>query len=216
MFGEGTTFDPNTGIIEGSPPTIDLGVSPSQLDPLGEISFNQLRSRVFDTLTNLGQTPSEAFGLLKNITFQEGGFKGLDDLLQSFNTPFTGAAVDEKPLSETPSSVISLLPSPQQFGIGGTNVSGLPIFGTIQETPITTLTQVLDLFPKLTASQAADFLGEFSGILPQAALLQGGDVINISVSPDDPPQIFNQSSVGIAGTAQQIFNLLFPNVKSNF
>jgi len=133
-FGEETTFDPNTGIIEGKPPMVDLGVSPSQLDPLGEISFNQLKSQVFNTLTQtVGLTSTEAFAALKDVSFQD-GFGALDKILQSFNTPFTGIAstkptmFEEKPVE---SSVISLLPTNQQFEIGGTNVSGLPIFGTI-------------------------------------------------------------------------------------
>jgi len=47
--------------------------------------------------------------------------------------------------------------------------------------------------------------------------LQGGDVINISGGGLDPPQIFNQTSIpGLSGTAEEIFKLLFPNVKSNF
>jgi len=207
-----TIFDPNTGKIEGSPPTVDLGVSPEGLDPLGEISFNQLKSKVFDTLTNLGQTPSQAFGLLKDVSFQD-GFGALDKILQMFNTPFTGAAAAEKPTDEGQDFTVGQsLGTPQVFTGGGVGFQG----GFVSPTPITTLTQVLDLFPQLTASQAADFLGEFSGILPEAALLQGGDVINLSGGGLDPPQIFNQTSEGIAGTAEQIFKLLFPNVKSNF
>jgi len=209
MFGMDTIFDPNTGKIEGSPPIVDLGLG--SLDPLGEISFNQLKSQVFDTLTQtLGLTSTEAFGALKDVSFQD-GFGALDAILQSFNKPFSGAAaVDEKPLQDF--TVGQSLGTEQVFTGGGVGFQG----GFVSPTPITTLTQVLDLFPNLTASQAADFLGEFSGILPEAALLQGGDVINISQSPDDPPQIFNQTSLGISGTAEQIFNLLFPNVKSNF
>jgi len=166
-----------------------------------------------EALAEKGVTPAQQF------TAERAGASSLFGIIDFLGLQFAPqAAAAEKPTDEgqTPSSVISLLPSPQEFGIGGINVSGLPIFGTIKETPITTLTQVLNLFPDLTASQAADFLGEFSGISPAAALLQGGDVINITGSPDDPPQVINQTSLGIAGTAQQIFNLLFPNVKSNF
>jgi len=171
---------------------------------------------VFENIFGKKPTPTEEFQAGK---VGLSGLSGTQELINFFGFPFAPKEETEKEIEQfvpTPSSVISLLPSPQQFEIGGTNVSGLPIFGTIQETPITTLTQVLDLFPNLTASQAADFLGEFSGISPAAALLQGGDVINLSSSPDDPPQIFNQSSLGIAGTPQALFDLLFPNLKSNF
>jgi len=210
MFGEDTTIDTGTGIIEGeTPPTVDLDVG-TGLDPLGEISFNQLRSRVFDTLTNLGLTPAEAFGRLRGITFQEGGFRALDDLLQSFNTPFTPPDQPDQALGFD-DTVLNLIGTSQEFLGGGVGFQG----GVINPTPITTLTQVLDLFPNLTASQAADFLGEFSGILPEAALLQGGDVINISGDPNQP-QTFNQSSLGISGTPEELFKLLFPTIISNF
>jgi len=122
------------------------------------------------------------------------------------------------PTSVTPNffddTVLNLTGDPsREFEGGGPSFMG----GEVNPTPITTLTQVLDLFPFLTASQAADFLGEFSGILPEAALLQGGDVINISSSPDDPPQVFNQTSIpNLSGTPEEIFRFLFPNVISNF
>jgi len=217
MFGEGTTFDPNTGIIEGDkPPTIDLGVAPSQLDPLGEISFNQLRSRVFDTLTNLGKTPSEAFGLLKDITFKEGGFSGLDELLQSFNTPFTGIASTrpEKITDEGQDFTVGQsLGTGQVFTGGGVGFQG----GFVSETPITTLFQVLDLFPQLTASQAADFLSQFKGLSPSEAILQDPDIKNISGDPSQPITILPASQESLTGlTPEAIFALLFPNVKSNF
>jgi len=168
---------------------------------------------VFESIFGKDPTPTQEFQAGK---VGLSGLSGTQELINFFGLPFAPPQ-EEKPPAETPSSVINLLPdSNQQFEIGGTNVSGLEIFGTIQETPITTLSQVLDLFPSLTASQAADFLGEFSGILPAAALLQGGDVINLSGGGLDPPQNFNQTSLGISGTAEQIFNLLFPNVKSNF
>jgi len=171
---------------------------------------------VFESIFGKDPTPTQEFQAGK---VGLSGLSGTQELINFFGFPFAPKEETEKEIEQfvpTPSTVISLLPDPQEFGIGGTNVSGLPIFGTIQETPITTLSQVLDLFPNLTASQAADFLGEFSGILPAAALLQGGDVINLSGGGLDPPQNFNQTSLGISGTAEQIFNLLFPNVKSNF
>jgi len=216
MFGMDTTFDPNTGIIEGeTPPTVDLGVAPSQLDPLGEISFNKLRSQLITSLINQGFDQFKVFERFQDVSFFDSDkpFKLLGSILEEFNPPADfsqAAAVDEKPLQDF--TVGQSLGTAQVFTGGGVGFQG----GFVSPTPITTLTQVLNLFPKLTASQAADFLGEFSGILPEAALLQGGDVINISVSPDDPPQIFNQTSLGISGTAESIFKLLFPNVKSNF
>jgi len=210
-----TTVTEEGTVVSSTPPTIDLGVSPSQLDPLGEISFNQLRSQVFDTLTQtLGLTSSEAFAALKDVSFQEGGFSALDDILQSFNTPFTPPIPPDQPSQDFgfDDTVLNLIGTSQEFTGGGVGFMG----GVINPTPITTLTQVLDLFPNLTASQAADFLGENFGILPEAALQIGGDVINISGDPSQP--ILDQpSSLGTTGISpQELFKLLFPNLISNF
>jgi len=216
MFGMDTTFDKDTGIIEGKPPTIDLGLGEgfSKIDPLGEIAFNQLKGSLFNTLTNLGQTPSEAFNLLKDVEFKD-GFGALDDILQQFNTPFTPPLPPDTPIDPSfrDGTVIQSLGTEQEFMGGGQGFIG----GSVSPTPITTLTQVLALFPQATASQAANFLAEFSGILPEAALQQGLEVVSFSGSPDDPPQMFNQSSVGTEGISpQELFKLLFPNLISNF
>jgi len=215
-----TVVNPDGTVSSSTPPTIDLGVSPGQLDPLGEISFNQLKSGVFDTLTNLGLTPSEAFGALKNIDFDMGaGFGALDDLLQSFNAGAPGLISESgtlDPLLPPDTSlfgfddtVLNLIGTDQEFTGGGQGFMG----GAINPTPITTLSQVIALFPGITASQAANFLSEFSGILPEAALLQGFDLPSLSTAPGDPPQIFNQTSIpGLTGTPEEIFKFLFPNL----
>jgi len=122
------------------------------------------------------------------------------------------------PTSVTPNffgdTVLNLTGDPsREFEGGGPSFMG----GEVNPTPITTLTQVLNLFPNLTSSQAADFLGEFRGILPEAALLQGGDIINISQFDEDPLQMFNQTSIpNLSGDPNEIFRFLFPNVISNF
>ncbi len=216
MFGQGTTFDETTGIIEGTtPPTVDLGVSPGQLDPFGEISVNQLRSQVFTTLTTQGGlTAAQAFAELRDVET----IQGLSTVLDRFNFPMQPPLTQEiqdpfQALFGFDDTVLNLIGTGQEFTGGGVGFQG----GAINPTPITTLTQVIDLFPGITASQAADFLSEFSGILPEAALLQGGDVINISTAPGDPPQVFNQTSIpGLSGTPEQIFKFLFPNLISNF
>lgn len=55
---------------------------------------------------------------------------------------------------------------PEDFAGGGPSFIG----GSIGQTPITTLFQVLDLFPGLSASGASNFLFQFSGILPSEAI----------------------------------------------
>jgi len=56
--------------------------------------------------------------------------------------------------------------------VEGDFVGGGPSFigGSIGQTPVTTLFQVLDLFSGFSASQAANFLFQFSGISPSEAL----------------------------------------------
>jgi len=209
MIPPDTTIDPETGIVTSStPPTQDTvsGGLGSQ-----EIEFNKLKSQLFGTLTNLGVSAFEAGELLTPVEFDMGGgFLELDKILQSFNTPFTPP---DQPPQDFGTTVIQSLGTEQEFIGGGVGFMG----GSVSPTPITTLTQVLDLFPQATASQAANFLAEFSGILPEAALQQGLEVVSLSSAPDDPPQLFNQSSVGTVGISpQELFKLLFPNIISNF
>jgi len=71
------------------------------------------------------------------------------------------------PVIPTPTpTVVSLLPEPQQFQAFAAEGSPAVEF-TIRENPIDTLSEVIDFFPELTASQAADFLLATEGkILP--------------------------------------------------
>jgi len=59
-----------------------------------------------------------------------------------------------------------------ELEVEGEFTGGGPSFigGSIGQTPVTTLFQVLDLFPSFSASQAANFLFQFSGISPSEAL----------------------------------------------
>jgi len=217
QFGEDTTIT-KEGVIEGKPPTIDLdlGEGFSNIDPLGEIAFNLLRSETITSLIQGGADQFKVFEAFADISFFDSDkpFKALDEILQSFNTPFTPPTPPDTPTNDLGfgTTVIQSLGTEQVFTGGGVGFQG----GSVGMTPITTLSQVLDLFPDITASQAADFLGEFSGILPDAALLQGFDVINISGDPSQP--ILDQpSSLGTTGISpEDLFKLLFPSIISNF
>ena len=81
-------------------------------------------------------------------------------------------------ISQQIPQVISKLPTEQVFRGGGISFIG----GTIRENPIDTLSEVIQNFPELSASQAADFLRETQGrILPsqvQAGLIDP-DIKNI-------------------------------------
>jgi len=82
------------------------------------------------------------------------------------------------PLDEIPPPPPDLTPPPPpiiidpELDVEGDFEGGGPSFigGSIGQTPITTLFQVLGLFPGLSASGAANFLFQFSGISPSDAL----------------------------------------------
>jgi hypothetical protein len=80
------------------------------------------------------------------------------------------------------------------------------IGGQINETPL----------ENLSLNQIIENLGVSAS---QAANLQAfGDTPNISAAPDDPPQIFNNTSIPeLSGqTPEEIFAALFPEIQSNF
>jgi len=88
---------------------------------------------------------------------------------------FSGVGVPPPP--EIPPPPPELPPPPPiiidpELDVEGEFEGGGPSFigGGIGQTPITTLFQVLDLFPLLSASGAANFLFQFSGISPSDAL----------------------------------------------
>jgi len=88
-------------------------------------------------------------------------FSGMSD-------PTIDLPPEPDPLPDIPPIVIdpALDLDPADFMGGGPSFIG----GSIGQTPITTLFQVLSLFPGLSASGAANFLFSFAGILPSEAL----------------------------------------------
>ena len=107
--------------------------------------------------------------------------------------------------------VVSRLPGDQVFGGGGISFEG----GFIFENPIDTLTEVLAAFPQLTASQAADFLSQFSGILPSELAFIDPDIKNIVANiegenvqvPIVTPSLLEQEAIRAACTSCELFNL---------
>jgi len=108
--------------------------------------------------------------------------------------------------------IISKLPdSDQEFGFGGPSFEG----GFVFENPIDTLSEVLAQFPQLTASQAADFLGQFSGILPSQLpgidpdiknLVANIEGENIQVEFATPGTLEKEATIA-ACTTCKLFNL---------
>jgi len=77
----------------------------------------------------------------------------------------------EEFVEQTPPDIPAIVIDPEletegEFTGGGPSFIG----GSIGQTPVTTLFQVLDLFSGFSASQAANFLFQFSGISPSDAL----------------------------------------------
>ena len=96
--------------------------------------------------------------------------------------------------------IVSELPTKQTFEGGGVSFIG----GTIRENPIDTLSEVLIEFPELTASQAADFLNEFSGILPSQVDKIDPDVTNLTANIDGQNvQVENVSVSDLDAEAQR-------------
>lgn len=160
-----TIIDPITGIVTSvTPPTMDLAEA-ERLEALRQLELNRQRSIAEQALAEI---PTE-----EDISGAE--------LTAAINEAEFIRRQQEKILAETQivtpvisPEVVSLLPTEQQFIGGGTFIGG-----TIRENPIDTLSEVLSAFPQLTASQASDFLSEFSGILPSELQLIDPDIKNI-------------------------------------
>jgi len=88
---------------------------------------------------------------------------------EMFAEDFPEEFIEEPPPPDPiipPIVVDPFLETEGEFTGGGSGFIG----GSIGQTPITTLFQVLDLFGGFSASQAANFLFQFSGISPEEAL----------------------------------------------
>jgi len=158
-FGAGTTIT-KEGVIEGSPPTVDLKTQ-EDLSTL----FGELRPQVFDTLINIGVPLARATEILS-------GAKTFEDLQVILNQANTGiftqlqgtlgaleksSMIDIEQAQDPVQAIKSFLVDQptQQFIGGGVSFVG----GSIFETPIAnlTLSQIIDKF-NVTASQAANIL----------------------------------------------------------
>jgi len=105
-----------------------------------------------------------------------------------------------------------IVPKGDELGLGGgpSFISGVTTFGS---NIVDSLSEVLNIFPNLTASQARDTLEEFQGLTASQFRLIDPDVINIT----EPEQIFNVSSGGFTGLSpEQIAKLLTGGNISNF
>jgi len=109
-----------------------------------------------------------------------------------------------------------IVPQGDELNLGGgpSFIGGTTTFGG---NLVDTLSEVLNIFPGLTASQARDALSENQGLSASEFRLINPDVINISGGGIDPPQIINNASGGFSGlNAEQISLLLTGGNINNF
>jgi len=103
---------------------------------------------------------------------------------------------------------------PLGIGGGGSFIGGSTTFGS---GIVDTLSEVLAIFPNLTASQAADALAQNVGLTKNEFAQVDPDIVNISSAGGDPDQIILNASGGFSGlTPQQIALILTGGNISNF
>lgn len=156
-------------------PTIEFPEFPSFEFPSFEFpDFSNLFVSGGGELPDLPTSPE----ITAEIESQGGGPIGPCDIKQDAQGNVTIVCQDDAPmdmfsgvpspppLPPPPITVDPFLETEGEFVGGGPSFIG----GSIGQTPLTGLFQVLDLFPGFSASQAANFLFQFSGILPSEAL----------------------------------------------
>jgi len=206
-----TMIDPDTGIVTSSTPPIGTGGGATQQ----ELTFAQTRAATFDALFALGVSGTQAQQEISALPF--GDIGALNDLLARFEQFF--GQPEPPPLNQGLDQGIGFdVPINDPTGLGGgpSFIGGTTTFGD-QTNIIDTLSEVLNIFPNLTASQAANALfanpdltaNEFAQITPIQPSISSAGV--------DPEQIFLNSSGGFSGlTPQQIANILTGGNISNF
>jgi len=209
-----TVVNPD-GTVSSSTPPISTGGGAT----IQELAFAQQKAAAFDTLFDLDiLTGTQIQEAISNIEFGDtaalnalivsiqslandelfggnGGGGGLDNQGIGFDVPFN---------------------DPTGLAGGGSFIGGTTTFGD-QTNIVDTLSEVLAIFPQLTASQASNALfsnpnltaNDFAQITPIQP--------SISSAGGDPEQIINNASGGFSGlTPEQIANILTGGNISNF
>jgi len=224
MIPPDTVIDPDTGIVTSETPPIVINGGATFQENL----FATTRAGVFDTLVQtLGLSPTQAGNIvrgsetiadLERILFEanQGKFtpqQTIPDIsderkmfleLEAFLSSFNQTGFDV-PFND-----------PTNLGGGLSFIGGTTTFGD-ETNVIDTLSEVLAIFPDLTASQAANALfanpnltgNEFAQITPFQP--------SISSAGIDPEQIINNASGGFSGlTPEQIAFILTGGNIQNF
>jgi len=197
-----TVVNPDGTVSSETPPIVVSGGGAT----FEEQFFATTRAGVFDTLVeNLGLSPTQAGNIVR-------GSETIADLERILFEANQGKFTPQQPQQTGGFDV----PFNDPTGLGGgvSFIGGTTTFGS---GIVDTLSEVLTIFPNLTASQAANALfanpdltkNEFAQITPFQS--------SISSAGGDPDQIFNNASGGFSGlTAQQIANILTGGNISNF
>jgi len=210
-----TVVNPDGTVSSSTPPVVVSGGGAT----FEEQFFAETRAGVFDTLTeNLDIAPSIVFNILKDA-------KTISDLASILENANAGAF--NNLIGSTSATGSFIIPDetagfdvpfndPTNLGGGLSFIGGTTTFGD-QSNLVDTLSEVLNIFPNLTASQAANALfanpdltaNEFAQITPFQPSISSAGV--------DPDQIFNNASGGFSGlTPEQIANILTGGNISNF
>jgi len=200
------TMVENTGATQAQIDACQCGASIIQ-DSFGNVNLTchaceatdiQLPSQ--DPALNVPDTSGQAFGGLLD-------FLGL--------TPAQEFALGKGLSPEQEEQIIVPIENVNVIGGGQSFIGGTTTFGDSSNI-VDTLTEVLNLFPNLTASQAANALAEFPNLTPNQFRLINPNVPSISSAGGDPEQIFNNTSdPNLSGlTPEQIFQKLFGNIQN--
>jgi len=208
-----TMIDPDTGIVTSDTPPIGTGGGATQQ----ELDFAQARAGAFDTLFDLDVlSGAQIQQAISSIAF--GDFPALNALIVSIQS----LASEQSGLTPAQQFVADRdgfqVPATDPTGLGGgvSFMGGTTTFGD-QSNLIDTLSEVLNIFPNLTASQAANALFANPNLTPNQFAQITPFQPSISSAGGDPEQIILNASGGFSGlTAQQIALILTGGNISNF
>jgi len=201
-----TMVNPDGTVTSSTPPTSSGGGATQE-----QQDFAQARAAAFDTLFNVDVlTGTQIQEAISNIEF--GDFAALSALVTSI------LSLANFPEDQSGGGGGFVVPAsdPTGLGGGGSFIGGTTTFGD-QTNIVDTLSEVLAIFPDLSASQAANALfanpdltaNEFAQITPFQP--------SISSAGGDPDQIINNASGGFSGlTPEQIAFILTGGNISNF
>jgi len=175
----------------------------------GSKFLDDIVKTITDTIGGAGDifTPKEESTDITDTPAATGRASNRDRFLEEFPD------LEVFPRTISDDLLVSVAPI-DEFGIGGgpSFIGGSTTFG---DNLVDTLSEVLNIFPSLTASQARDALEENQGLTGSQFRLINEDVINIS-NPEEN-QIFFNSSGGFSGlTPEQIAKLLTGGNINNF